>query len=99
MKPNLLLLLVLVTILFAEFSYADQAKPADLKQNIAQVELLFSADPESLPYQDVVELSQAVIRNRELYNANTLAKIFSLLADTALNKGDLAKALQFFLRR
>ncbi len=97
MKPNVLLLLALLVCLFAEFVYADQAKPADLQKSIAQVELLFSADPESLPYQDVVELSQIVIRNRELYNVNTLAKVFSLLADTALNKGDLAKSLQFSL--
>ncbi|GLX78411.1 hypothetical protein tinsulaeT_17510 [Thalassotalea insulae] len=97
MKSSLFVLLVLFSGFFTTFVDANEAKLSELQDNIIQVDTLFLTDPESLPYQTVIELSQKVIRNRELYNANTIGKMFSLLADAAVNKGDLAKALQFSL--
>lgn len=69
----------------------------DFEQIISRVDALFLSDSEALPYVEVVELSRVIIKNRELYNNNTIAKVFSLLADAAINKGDLARAMQFAL--
>lgn len=69
----------------------------DIEEIISRVDALFLSDSEALPYGEVVELSRDVIKNREFYNNNTIAKVFSLLADAAINKGDLARAMQFAL--
>lgn len=78
-------------------SHASNEKMSDIDDNIARVNELFLLDPETLPDTEVLQLSQDIVKNRTLYNNNTIAKMFSLLADSAINKGDLSRAMQFSL--
>lgn len=84
-----------VTILFS--SFALSASNSEVQKNIMQVNQYFSGDKEALPYEEVVHLSGLVIENRQFYSNNIIAKVFILLADTATNKGDLVRAMQFAL--
>jgi len=89
--------LVLLFCCFPSNGYADGDNIDDFLANTAKVDELFLLDSETLPYQQVVTLSRKVIQNRKFYSNNTLAKVFDILADTAINKGDLARAMQFAL--
>lgn len=89
-------LIFAVVFLFSSATLlAQEYSLAEMQNNIQQVERLYAFDSEVLDSQEVVTLSQRIIRQRELYNNNTLAKVFSLLADTATNSGDLARSMQF----
>lgn len=55
----------------------------------------YAQDKESLIYQDVVKVSQAIVNDRKNYSRDMVAKAFSLLSDIAFNRGDLAAAQQF----
>ncbi|WDE11735.1 hypothetical protein [Thalassomonas haliotis] len=66
-----------------------------IEENITRVDDYYLRQDESLPYEAVVSLSSQVVQNRQYYSSNTLAKVFTLLADAATSKGDLAGAMQF----
>ena len=66
-----------------------------IENNIAKVEQYFNQQDETSPYDEVITLSSQIVQNRQLYNSNTLAKVFVLLAEAATSKGDLAGSLQF----
>ena len=83
----------MLTYLSIENSYANVVE--DISHNSDHVDKYFAMNKEMLPYDEVVALATAVIPNRKYYDNNTIAKIFILLADTAINKGALAKAMQF----
>ncbi|WP_286234093.1 tetratricopeptide repeat protein [Thalassotalea sediminis] len=74
---------------------AEERASVGIVENINWVNKLYDSDSESIPYNEVLTLSQRVIKQRQFYNNNTLAKVFTLLADAAANTGDLAKSLQF----
>ncbi len=80
---------------FSASLLAEDTASTEILQNIADVNRFYEGDRESMPYQSVLTLSQRVIKQRHLYHNNTLAKVFTLLADAATNTGDLAKSLQF----
>ncbi len=66
-----------------------------ISENIQQVEQLFAKEKEALPADDVVQLANNILQKRHFYSADTTAKVFILLANTAINQGDLGKAMQF----
>jgi len=80
-------------LVFAATSNANIVE--DISHNTAHVDKYYAMNKEMLPYEGVVELATTVIANRQYYDKNTIAKMFILLADTAINKGALAKAMQF----
>ncbi|WP_206486062.1 hypothetical protein [Thalassotalea sp. G2M2-11] len=87
----------LFLLCFSGLATAQEQPDKSLALSIAQIERLFLVDPESLSSSVIVDLSRVIIKNRQLVSNNTLAKMFSLLSDSAANKGDLDKALQFAL--
>ena len=98
MSVNKLILFLLVMLVnFSANSYADNENLTIIEQNIAKVDRLFAIDSELLANEEVVQLSQDIIQNRGFYENNTVGKVFSLLADVAINKGDLSRAMQFSL--
>ena len=94
-KRLLIFLLLIIFSLNNRLAYS--ASIAEIQQNIEKTTQYFNSDKEALPYDEVVSLSSAIIRSRQFYNNNTIAKVFILLADAATNKGDLVKAMQFAL--
>ena len=90
---SLIILLSLISLMAS----ARQQTPQYLaiEENIARVEDYYLRQEENLPYEAVVSLSSQVVQNRRYYSSHTLAKVFSLLADAATSKGDLAGAMQF----
>lgn len=80
---------------FSLTALAEESQNTEILQNIADVNRFYESDSESVPYESVLALSQRIIKQRHLYHNNTLAKMFTLLADAATNTGDLAKSLQF----
>lgn len=62
---------------------------------IVQVERLFKQNAETLNYQNVVEVSNQIINQRINYPSEIVAKTYLLLANVAINKGELETALQF----
>ena len=99
---------VFILMLFF-FSYGAQAQsaPTDLEisYNTESIDKLYlaSENPHGVvgktttlkASRQLVELSNHIIRNRQLYNANTIAKVYALLANDASNRADVAKAFQF----
>jgi GGDEF domain-containing protein len=76
--------------------FASQAKVQNDNNNFRKtLNSYYSQDKESLLYQDVVKVAQAVVHNRKNYSGDMVAKAFSLLSDIAFNRGDLVAALQF----
>lgn len=89
-------LFCLLHICFIGVSLQASAQVTDrIAENVAAVNQLFEQDKESLNDRDIIALSQQVMAERELYSNNILAKIFSLLSQSAANSGDLARAMQF----
>jgi len=74
---------------------AAEKKPSTKEQYISQVEFLFRKNSEKLNYNEVVELSNEIILQREKYPNEILAKTYFLLANVASNKGELETAYQF----
>ncbi len=62
---------------------------------ITQVEHLFEQNAETLNYHNVIELSNTIINQRINYPNDIVAKTYLLLANVAINKGELETALQF----
>lgn len=55
----------------------------------------YQQDKEQLIAQNIVDVAQAVVNNRNQYSQNTVATAFSLLSDVAFNRGNLLAAFQF----
>ena len=77
------------------FNSRLEAQEYDITENIAQVERLFLIEKEALSTNAVTFLASNVIKQRHLYSADIVAKVFILLANTASNNGELSKAIQF----
>ncbi|WP_085300123.1 nucleotidyl cyclase domain-containing protein [Cognaticolwellia mytili] len=88
---------VFLYILLSYFTvFTSQAKVQDDNDNYRKaLNSYYSQDKESLLYQDVVKVAQAIVHNRKSYSDDMVAKAFSLLSDIAFNRGDLIAALQF----
>ena len=97
-KKLLFLFQILITIPFSFSVLSSLASEDSLliqEQLISKVEHLFQQKPESLPYDEVVALSNKLIPQRNKYPNEIVAKTYLLLANIALNKGDLENAFQF----
>lgn len=98
MSVNKLFLVILIILVdITANTYAADENLSALEQNIEKIERLFLLDPELLENDEVMKLAQDIIQNRSFYENNTIGKVFSLLADTATNMGDLSRAMQFAL--
>jgi tetratricopeptide (TPR) repeat protein len=52
-------------------------------------------DKESLLSQDIIDVAQTIVANRNDYSQKVVARAFSLLSDIAFNRGNLLAAFQF----
>lgn len=95
MKKIYFLILMVISCLSSFTSLASPEEPSDIERNAVEIDTLYALDRELIPTQKVLELSRAITKNKDLYSNNTRAKLFSLLADTAINEGDDVRALQF----
>lgn len=86
---------MLSLLLFNQNCVANMQNLMDIDANTEHIITLFESDPELLNDEIVINLSQRVIKDRAFYSNDTLGMIFSLLADIAINKGDLTQAIQF----
>lgn len=91
---SLPLIISLLALLFL-FVFPLPLKASDNELPSELVDALYAMDRESLDQKQVVSLSKIIIKDRHLYNNNTLAKLFSLLADVAMDRGDVDRAMQF----
>ena len=90
---------ILFVFLFL-FCYTSAAALAnqpleDVDGNIEKIEKFLAVDKASLPDKAVLSLTSHIIKHRHYYDQTTIAKAYILLADIAINRGDLAKAYQF----
>lgn len=88
-------LFFVISIAFASDATAKSASAEDVQQQIKQVDLLYQLKKEELPADQTLTLANQIIKNRQLYSGDTVAKVFSLLANLAMNKSDFARAFQF----
>ena len=84
-------------LMFLLFSFSALANNSLLSQEklITQVEHLFEQNAETLNYQKVIKLSNKIINQHINYPSDIVAKTYLLLANVAINKGELETALQF----
>ena len=96
-KKTLYFLCTLLMFLLFILSFSVLANNSLLLQEklITQVEHLFEQSAETLNYQKVIKLSNKIINQRINYPSDIVAKTYLLLANVAINKGELETALQF----
>jgi len=96
-KKILLFLVTLLIFSLFSMSFGSLANNHLLSQEklITQVEYLFEQNAETLNYHNVIELSNTIINQRINYPNDITAKTYLLLANVAINKGELETALQF----
>ena len=85
----------LIALLSFQLSAQTEDNAPAIDKNIELIEHYYQKSGESLPHQDVVQLANQVVSQRDLYNSDILAKTFVILAETASNNGDMATAFQF----
>lgn len=100
----------LFVFMFLSISSYSQPAPTNQKvsENIETVNRLYNINENTAIFSDevdghltgkthlqLVELSNHIIKYRQLYTSDTIAKIYALLADDAKKHADLAKAFQF----
>ena len=90
---NRMLLVVLISFCISLFAQADTTMG---DKNYRQlINNYYLQDKELLLSQDVVDVAQAVVNNRNQFSHNIVASAFSLLSDVAFNRGNLLIAFQF----
>lgn len=73
-----------------------QAESLNSDKNYRQLlDAYYIQDKELLIAQDVVDVAQAIVSNRNQYGDNKVAKAFSILSDVAFNRGNFFVAFQF----
>lgn len=65
------------------------------EQSIKQIKQLVKVNSESLNTRQVQLLADGILPNRQHYPNETIAKLFLLLADTEINRGDVNAALDY----
>jgi len=93
-------LIFLVIIGISCCFYTKSAFTNDIDEvtlNIERVDFYFTMDTELLPNDSVVNLASIIIKKRQFYNNEVIAKVFLLLSEAATNKGDAVRAMQFAL--
>jgi tetratricopeptide (TPR) repeat protein len=88
-------LLFSFAIFFISAALANTDKEDDVNKNIDQINYFYQLNKQTLPADAVLLLSNNVIKKRKLYRNDTIAKVFILLANVALNKSDFSRAFQF----
>lgn len=96
MKLILLIIFIFCNLqVFSSFASEDITRSLAVEKNTQKIEELFNLSKEALISDDVISVSSDVIKQRELYSKNTIAKVFILLANVASNKNDVDRAFQF----
>ena len=62
-----------------------------------QIEQYYEADIATVSFDDVIQIATKIVPNRTLYDPNTLAKTYSLLAQIAYIKGESSRSYQLTL--
>lgn len=94
LKNKYLLIVVLFVSTFATPAFS-QVNSQNIIENAAQINRYFELPTPDLPEKEVIYLAMEITKDRHLYQADVVAKTFILLAETAINKGDMTKATQF----
>jgi tetratricopeptide (TPR) repeat protein len=81
---------------FASFAYA-QFNKTELEIHTQQIEKYYEADIATVSFDDVIQIATKIVPNRTLYDPNTLAKTYSLLAQIAYIKGESSRSYQLTL--
>lgn len=87
--------LLLFSLFSVSFNISANNDIPSQENLITEVEYLFKKNTETLDYHAVIELSNKIISQRTNYPSEIVAKTYLLLANVALNKGELETALQF----
>jgi len=85
---HVLIFLLVTPSVFAQENSAQE-------QLIRQVELLTKVNSENLSHEQVKNIADNVLPNRQHYPNELLANLFLLLADVELNKGDVNTAFRY----
>ena len=88
---------LVIAIGYSTLAAANTPSEIDITQNTQLIESFYKKGGEGLPTAKVIALAQQVIRFRRLYHGDIIAKTYVLLADVAVNKGDMEQARQFSL--
>ena len=81
---------------FASFAYA-QFNKTELEIHTQKIEKYYEADIATVSFDDVIQIATKIVPNRTLYDPNTLAKTYSLLAQIAYIKGESSRSYQLTL--
>jgi tetratricopeptide (TPR) repeat protein len=65
------------------------------QENGQKIDHFYTLNTDALASEEVLLIAQNVVKNREEYGVNVIAKSFSLLSDLAINRGETASAIQF----
>jgi len=97
MAKNVLIGIISLFFIFEKTVMASQTviSTQDVSKNLNQIEQFYSNKNKSINNDKLIYIVTEIINHRNRYSSNTLAKAFSLLADSAMNKGDSARAFQF----
>ena len=78
--------------------YANAAdSKTELERYTNKIEQYYSADITTVSFDDIIQLSTEIVPNRHLYEPNTLAKTYSLLAQIAYIRGESSRSYQLTL--
>ena len=90
-----LTLLALCCVFHSAQAKNENNQLENVSGNLAKIEAFLNLDSEKLPHEEILALTSHIIKSRHFYDQTTIAKAYILLADIAINRGDLAKAFQF----
>ena len=85
----------LLLVAYPIFANTNENAYDNIQQNRVKVDLLFATNPEALQENETLNVANTVIKNRLSYSGDTIAKVFLLLANVAMNKSDFTQAFQF----
>jgi len=83
-------------ILCQTLAYA-QTQMTEIDKFTQQVDSFYSQEKHQLPFETVIDLATQIIPDRLQYEPNTVAKVYALIADVALVKGESSRAFQLAL--
>ncbi len=98
MQGKIIIILLATLFFYTPWSASAtkmRSKDTPVTTTIKQIEQYYLMDKEHIPYDEVMHLSADILKQRQSYPSNIIAKTYALLADAATSKADMAKAFQF----
>lgn len=94
---NALVKWMLTSLIFFQAFASAQAQVSEIDELTKQVDSFYLLEKHNLPFDSVIELATKIVPERLKYEPNTLAKVYALIADVALIKGESSRAFQLAL--